>query len=279
VLRPGLTAIIIAAMLAWAGHSLARLFWLFNSPQPSAAAGPVVPVASPVARNGLQAERIDIAYLQENFRLSNGRGDLGQSTDNGDLQQAANTRLSLVLRGSIAGSSAANSSAIIASGDRQQVYSVNDELALTTPGVTLDSVHPRYVVLNNNGRLETLWMYDPQDSTDTPPPRADGSAAGAERANNAAAPQINGQVQVRIYRENGNVRGLQIRQDSDAGMLRAAGLQAGDIITAVDGVAVDQGGDLSALTRELQNRDRIDLELIRNSNTMTVTVRRDAFAF
>ena len=62
-------------------------------------------------------------------------------------------------------------------------------------------------------------------------------------------------------------------------MLAAAGLQAGDIVTAVDGATVNQGSDLTALTRELESRTQVDLQLIRNNNTMTVTVSRDAFAF
>tara|TARA_R100001015_G_C4624202_1_gene182291 strand:- start:452 stop:1267 length:816 start_codon:yes stop_codon:yes gene_type:complete len=271
VLRPGLTAIIIVAMLAWAGHSLARLFWLLNSPQTSVAAGPVVPAALPALRDDRQSGGIDMAFLQENFRLSNGGGSRAQDAGNTDSQQAASTRLSLVLRGSIAGTTSADSSAIIASGERQRVYAVGDELQFSTPGVTLDSVHPQYVVLNNNGRLESLWMYEPTGSATAPAARV--------RVTGSAAPQVNERVQIRLYRENGIVRGLQIRDDSDATLLAAAGLQVGDIITAVDGIAVNQGNDLSALTRELENRERVELALIRNGTPLSMTVSRDAFAF
>lgn len=281
MLRPGLTAIIIIAMLAWAGHSLARLFWLFNTPQPVAVAGSVLPSTQPVARNNGQAGGVDVAYLQENFRISSGRTDIAPSAAGGESAQAANTRLSLALRGAIAGSAPTDSSAIIASGEQQRVYFVGDELQFTTPGVTLDSVHPLYVVLNNNGRLETLWMYEPQASVSVPVTGIGTSGVIATRADadQAMASQLNERVQIRVYRENGAVRGFQIREDSDPAMLTAAGLQAGDIITSVDGVAVNQNNDLSSLTRELENQDRVDLELIRNNTTMTVTVSRDAFAF
>lgn len=279
MLRPGLTAIVIVAMLAWAGHSLARLFWLFTTPQSSIAAELVLPATSATTSNGQLSASVDIDYLQENFRLSNGRGDAMQGPGDNEPQQAANTRLSLVLRGTVSGATATDSSAIIASGDLQRVYFVGDELQSTTPGVILDSVHPQYVVLNNNGRLESLWMYEPQTSVNTP-------VAGATLGSTAAMPvqqppvaAINGRVQVRLYRENGAVRGLQIREDSDAAMLAAAGLQAGDIVTAVDGATVNQGSDLTAFTRELESRTQVDLQLIRNNNTMTVTVSRDAFAF
>lgn len=281
MVRPGLTAIVVIAMLAWAGHSLARLFWLFNAQQPAAAAGSVLPAQTTVARADRQPSGVDVAYLQENFRLRSGRADNTQSATDGESSQAASTRLRLVLRGAIAGSTPNDSSAIIANGEQQRVYFVGDELQFTTPGVTLDSVHPLYVVLNNNGRLESLWMYEPQASVSAPVTSAD--AAGVVPTQQGAEPAVafqrNERVQVRVYRENGTVRGFQIRDDSDPAMLTAAGLQAGDIITSVDGVAVNQNNDMSSLTRELENRQRVDLELIRNNTTITVTVSRDAFAF
>lgn len=279
MLRPALTAIVLVAMLAWAGHSLARLFWLFTSPQTSAAAEIALPSAVPPARSREQSGAVDIAYLQENFRLSNGGRIAAQGAGGGDSQQAANTRLNLVLRGSIAGISPADSSAIIAAGDQQRVYGVGDELQFTTPGVTLDSVHPQYVVLNNNGRLESLWMYEPQPAISAPVARVEVAPGAASSPMDLAAARTNERVQIRVFRENGEIRGLQIREDSDPGLLAAAGLQAGDIITAVDGVAVNQNNDLSALTRELESRDQVSLELLRNNSMMTVTVSRDAFAF
>ena len=238
-----------------------------------------MPIAAPQARNRGQSDAVDIAYLQENFRLSNGRSTAATGSGGEQSQQAANTRLNLVLRGSIAGISAADSSAIIAAGDQQRVYGVGDELQFTTPGVILDSVHPQYVVLNNNGRLESLWMYEPQPAISAPVARVRGAQEAASPAREVTAARSNERVQIRVYRENGEIRGLQIRDDSDPGLLAAAGLQAGDIITAVDGVAVNQTNDLSALTRDLESRDKVSLELLRNNSMMTVTVSRDAFAF
>lgn len=279
--RPGLIAIVIIVMAAWAGHSLARLFWLFSFQQPSAAAGSVLPSASGMARNDSQLSAVDVAYLQQNFRLSNGRDDNAQATLAGESSQAASTRLSLVLRGAIAGSVPADSSAIIASGDRQRVYFLGDELQFTTPGVTLESVHAQYVVLNNNGRLESLWMYEPLASVNAPAARTDiaGIESIAPAPDRAGATQLQGRVQLRAYRDDGIVTGMQIREDSATAILSAAGLQAGDVITAIDGIAVNQSNDFSALSRQLQNRDRVTLEVLRDSATMTVTVSRDAFAF
>jgi general secretion pathway protein C len=293
-------------MLAWVGHSLARLFWLLIPQQPSAQAGSVLPYTSTASRSDRQLDGVDITFLQENFRLSSGGGDMAQSAAVGESTLAASTRLSLVLRGAVAGSVPADSSAIVASGDQQRVYFVGDELQFTTPGVTLDSVHTHYVVLNNNGRHESLWMYEAQGSMNTPvttagisrvtPGQADtstviaqaadrasaadsASAANSAPAANRSAAQPGERVRIRVYRENGNVRGIQIREDSDQTALAAAGLQAGDVITAIDDIAITQGNDLSSLTRQLQRRDQVSIEVIRNSATMTVTVSRDAFAF
>ena len=279
MLCPGLTAIVLIAMLAWAGHSLARLFWLITSPQSSVATGLVLPVAT-AAPGHRRESAVDIVYLQENFRLGNGRGDATQSAVNGQSQQAVSTRLSLVLRGAIAGTTDADSSAIIASGDLQRVYFVGEELQYTAPGVMLDSVHPQYVVLNNNGRLESLWMYEPQTAAGVP--ATTGVTVDIDTVVSAQPSPVarnNGGVQIRVYRDNGMVQGLQIRDDSDRTVLETAGLQVGDIITAVDGVAINQGSDVTALTRELENRAQVDLALIRNNTTVTVTVSRDAFVF
>lgn len=282
MLRPGLTAVVIIAMLAWAGHSLARLFWLFNPQQPSGVAESVLSAASPAQSNATPLHNVDLAYLQENFQLSNGRRGSAQGVVAGEVSEAANTRLSLVLRGAVAGNQPGGSSAIIASGDQQRVYAIGDELQFTTPGVMLDSIHTNHVVLNNNGRLESLWMYQPQDSATTSQTSA--VNAGTQRSEASARRQTtsapsSARVQIRVYRENGSVRGFQIREDSDTAILAAAGLQAGDIITSVDGTTINQGNDLDTLRRQLEGRDRINLELTRNNAPMTVTVSRDAFAF
>ncbi|MEX2334263.1 MAG: type II secretion system protein N [Pseudohongiella sp.] len=284
MLRPGLTAIVIVAMLAWAGHSLARLFWLFIPLQVSEQAGTVLPSTSTATRRSGQLDSVDIAFLQENFRLGGSTDDAASGTVLNDSALTTSTRLSLVLRGAVAGSDPAGSSAIIASGDQQRVYFIGDELEFTTPGVTLDSVHANYVVLNNNGRRESLWMYEAQDQSQTTPTSALTGVTAAQRVNTlspdaSSTAQREARVQIRLYRDNGTVRGVQIREDSDAALLSAAGLQVGDVVTAIDGVAITGSNELSALNAQLQGRDQVSLDLIRNGATMTLAVNRDAFAF
>ena len=75
------------------------------------------------------------------------------------------TNLNLTLRGALAGSDETGSSAIIQGSDGQDhLYRVGESIP---GGATLDSVHPRHVVINYNGRLQKLLFPEAEKNDKT----------------------------------------------------------------------------------------------------------------
>lgn len=194
---------------------------------------------------------------------------------------ATETALALVLRGTIAASDPRLGTAFIADAQgRDARYRVGDRLP---GGAQLDAVYAGRVLLLNNGQRETLSLRGVAGSgmaTDRPAPsstapeRVDGGflsgplAMGApdfetQRAQRAPDLQVLAeQANVLPVLENGRVIGVKVAVP-DPALLDRVGLQPDDIITSVNGIALDD----PALAPALQNQ-------LRAGGLLTLTVRR-----
>jgi general secretion pathway protein C len=160
---------LLAALLLviWLAHSLARLFWLVV-PEPQ------LPEAE-VAANALVSDtaagnvrRVDIDALKQVQVF--GRVDETAVAEveapsmgaPGIEDEAVDTQLRLRLQGVIDSSDESAGRAVIASGSRQALYAPGDELP-EGRNVTLEKILPQRVILNNNGRYESLWLYQEGD--------------------------------------------------------------------------------------------------------------------
>jgi putative serine protease PepD len=66
--------------------------------------------------------------------------------------------------------------------------------------------------------------------------------------------------------------GVQIEEVSPDGPAEGAGVEAGDVVTAVDGEAVDSPDDLRAAVEAKQPGDELELQITRDGDEQTVTV-------
>ena len=140
-------------------------------------------------------------------------------------------------------------SAILAGPDGvQKSYSVGEEVA---PGVTLKSVTFDTATLDRGGAVETLSI-DPASSgggVSASPVPAPGSPPPATTA--SAAPltvaQLRSDTGVVPRIEGGRINGLTLRPQGAGAAFHAAGLQDGDVLTAVAGRPVSGPADLDRL--------------------------------
>lgn len=294
-------------LVLWISHSLARLFWLVVP-------APVIPPAAvaltaPAASGSVNAQSVDIQALRE-LQI------FGQAQQVSSAEPVApppietetvDTQLNLVLMGVIASSDESAGRAIIAAGGQQEVYAPGAALPVGN-GVTLAKVMDLRVILNNNGRFESLWLYQegaadarrrPPAASYTPPANAisrswsdDGEqqvmepeqqpiyvdrspdAIAGPEADPAAeiSSNISDVVAMSIHREGGQIVGYKIRPGRNAEQFNALGLQADDIVTAVNGVPLNNPGKIMEIYKNMSNATSASLEIRRGGSVLSVDV-------
>ncbi|MCP2679306.1 PDZ domain-containing protein [Maricaulaceae bacterium NA33B04] len=200
-------------------------------------------------------------------------------------QVVPETRLNLSLSGVRAGSDPRSGAAFIeAPNTGQRSYAPGDEIAT---GVTLEEIYGDRVIISRGGSRESLFI----------------SQEAAERARNATpdvatppsstaainASPLSGQPDLELARsldvedwveglrlaprfEDGQITGLRVRDNSHLEILRASGLQPGDIIIALNGQRLTSLEAAQRALSSLETVDRLSLSLERNDAPVQIDV-------
>jgi general secretion pathway protein C len=205
-------------LLAGVGLAAARLIWLLVVP-----AGPVGDWPGPPAQPSL------LAALPAVDPFNKGAAAAGE---------AVVSDLDLVLAGTRVDGASGRGSAIIAAADGvQQSFAVGDEVI---PGVRLVAVAFDSVTLARDGVNETLFL----DQSAGPVPVTPAGDAGTRPrllADLALVPRLDGT----------RITGFILNPKGSGQAFAAAGLQAGDVLVAVDGQSVAQVRDPAVLAQRL----------------------------
>lgn len=171
-------------------------------------------------------------------------------------------------------------SAIIGLADGRQV-SVGAGEAVE-PGLVLQSVGPDHVVLARGGSLSRLDFGDTPMGAAPPPPPPPGPQTVAPPAP-AAAPAVAGpavdaaqllaQAGLRPRMRGLRLDGFTVSTAGEGSALAAAGLQAGDVLLAVDGTALDSPERIAGLRRQLAGAASVTLRFERDGAVQTTTIR------
>lgn len=187
---------------------------------------------------------------------------------------APETRLNLKLRGILAADDPQFSRAIITSGNQDKVYSVGDTVAA---GATVEGVLADRVLLRRSGRLETLRL--PREmassgSVEIQEPVAEEARDVSDiRAEVAADPRrLSDLIRYSPVLENGAIRGYRIYPGRDRARFAELGLQAGDIVTAVNGMNLSDPRQATELMNSLTDASDITLTVERNGVPTTITL-------
>lgn len=275
-LLPPLTSAVLVLVLAWL---LAQLVWAV-APAPTAARWMPVP----------PAPNAPVRQVPANAAAMHGVGDLfghyaSTAADNTNvraLATAPETQLNLKLLGILANrQSPSQSRALIAPGNGDdQPYALGQAV---TSGVLLKAIFPDRVVLSRNGKLETLRLDLDQTSasneSDVPIAVAGQSAANSEKmseirtqllANPAAAAQF---IRVQpVEAPGGGQMGYRIYPGSNHSAFTATGLHPGDIVTAINGVPLNNPAQTLQLLSELSQAQQVSVSVKRGSQTLTTTL-------
>ncbi|WP_157209858.1 type II secretion system protein GspC [Marinimicrobium agarilyticum] len=220
--------------------------------------------------------------------------------------QAVDTDLKLVLRGVMGSNDEKAARAIIADGSKQDIYAPGDKLPVRG-SVTLEKVLPLRVILNNAGRYESLWLYsdddwasdlaasgpvpdtpsrswegDDETVNDTPVQEPDASEpspreevlneAADDVAERMGSRSLSDVVSMSIHRENGQIVGYKIRPGRDRALFDSLGLEANDVVKAVNGVALSSPQKVMEIYREMGDASSASLLIERGGEELTIDI-------
>lgn len=199
-------------------------------------------------------------------------------------RDAPDTSLQLTLRGVFAARDRQLARALVAAPDgSEQVYAIGSAL----PGnATLREIHATRVLLERAGRFETLRL---------PEETSSGVIASTTAARAGALPSVADMTSLRQLRDaalsnpqtlgefaridpveqGGRFVGYRIIPTGNRQLLRRHGLTTSDIITAVNGIALDSPVKGLEALQQLASAQAAQITLLRRGREQTITVRLD----
>ena len=297
---------LIAVLVLWAVSSTANTVWALIPSSPVEASTSVVinpPPATASASDGVETidvssilgmtvfgavELSEVQELAPVVPIANPR----EGIENG----ARETSLALTLTGIVASTADGLGSAMIEAREKQELYSVGDDLPANGK-VSLAKILPKQVVIDNNGTYELITLFDdngivgivqsavPASASElsdrTPSPVPATSATQAERQRLAANyrrqlysnPQsLAGLVSISAVQSDGGLKGYRVAPGRDAAQFTALGFKAGDIVTAVNGYALSDPTNTVRLYQLMRDANDATFEIDRDGSPVSISV-------
>ena len=267
--RSGQVARVVNALLViWVAWLLAGLIWLVW-PEPEQGPLPQPLAVVPVAAE--QQPRIDEQQIAA-WHVFGVAGE-AKPAPKAAAVEAPDTSLKLTLRGVFASDEAGRARAIV--GDprgKEDHYAVGDPLP---GGAKLSEIYPDRIILERNGRYETLRLPKERTSAvlqDNEPDRAGvGDNASKVAAFTKYRNEItqNPSVFMNYVRAtparsgDGKFIGFRLQAGRERGALKELGLQPGDIVTSINGVQIDSPAKGMKAMQALGEGDNVSVTLLR----------------
>lgn len=261
-------------LVVWIAAQLASLTWDFLSPAEPSPPAVVETTAAPVRHD----EALALIRQLPDWHLMGVVSQAGPARAAVPIE-APDTRLKLVLRGSLASDDPEHARAIIADprGQEEQ-YAIGDNL----PGnAELSEIHPDRVILKRNGRYETLRL--PQDQIN----RASNVTVSARQPAGPGPGQrlqaIRRQVQrnpASLYEvvrpvpkqdEEGNIIGYTLQPGRDRQLFDQLGLQSGDVVVQINDLRLDNAANSARALRSVQNGEQVSMTVLRDGQEQVMT--------
>jgi len=263
------------ALVAVIAVTLARLIWTVL-PTPEAARWRPAPAAAPLPATaaGGNAVNLDSVIGANLFGVYQAEGAV-------DLANAPDTRLNLVLLGILSGRGQEDSRALIGDGaGEEKPYAIGDDVAR---GTTLEAIYPDRVILMRGGKAETLRLNKDQPSAagvaaSPSQPVADISEDTASTLT-AVRDQVlqdpsraSEYIRVQPASQDGQMRGYRIYPGRDRQLFSNVGLRPGDLVTAVNGIELDNAQKALQMLNDLSRATTFSLTVERGGQVQTVNV-------
>ena len=260
----------------------AKLVWRII-PEPQLSATPTVSRA-PVISSSSGQNGVNIAKIQQLNLFGNAAAKPAEPV--AEVTDAPETRLNLTLTGVVASSEQEAGTAIIENRGSQAVYGLGEKIEGTN--ATLQKVYNDRVIIKNGVRNETLMLdgidYDeanrrremqarnrpePQeeeeDTVELSEEALEATAALRERPAN-----FTDFISISPKTEEGQLIGYQVSPGKEPELFKSAGLQAGDVITQINGLDLTDLQQSQEALSELRNAQKIELTIIRDGSLTTL---------
>lgn len=260
-------------------HTAAQMTWLFFTPA-GTTAGTARTTPALANNQGSSASRMSsVASLHLFGKVNNEPVPVVEAPI-----EAPKTSLRLTLKGVFSSDDPDNALAIIAdAGGKEKLYQTGDNVP---GGASVHLIYPDRVILNRNGRFETLNL--PKESV--PSGAIVTSAARARttplRQRTVQAPKklqemrqmlkkepqkLWQQVRITPVLKGGKVSGYRLSHN-DAQLMRAIGIKKTDVITEVNGYPLDDPAVLYDLMSQFDTATEIRLTIERNGGSEVLVV-------
>jgi len=267
-------------------HSMASLTWRIM-PQPEIIDEGLTVLNSP-ARVATPSPRADVpsANVIARWNLF-GKVEINKPKPKieQNIELAPPTKLNLKLKGLFFSNNKKNARAIIADAkQKEDSYAVGDDVP---GGAKVHDILKTKVILERDGKLETLEL--PRDIPLTSAANANQNINRRSSRNNVRAPRIDsskgdngellkqyrdalvsnpqsvmGLISARPYSKDGRLVGYRIKPGKDRHLLRRFGLRSGDVVTAVNGVSMNNPIKALEVLRDLSTATSLSVDIERN---------------
>ncbi len=231
------------------------------------------------------------------------------------IRDVEETDLNLTLKGVILSSIADNSEAVIGHGREEKFYQVGAKLPGGN-NVRLVQVQTDQVILENNGRNEALRLFEPSDSVSSAPapvrsrnlslgslgrnPREifdeELARAGVDPDNieededeeptpqnrrrvvSQAPKSLAEVIKFSVHRDQGEIIGYKIRPGRNREFFTQLGLQPNDIVTEINGIALNNSGSVSQVYREMREATSASITLVRDGQTESLNITLEDYS-
>ncbi|MDW5283829.1 type II secretion system protein GspC [Alteromonas macleodii] len=260
----------------------AKLVWRII-PEPQLSATPTVSRA-PVISSSSGQNGVNIAKIQQLNLFGNAAAKPAEPV--AEVTDAPETRLNLTLTGVVASSEQEAGTAIIENRGSQAVYGLGEKIEGTN--ATLQKVYNDRVIIKNGVRNETLMLdgidYDEANrrremqARNRPEPQEEEEEAVelSEEALEATAAlrerpaNFTDFISISPKTEEGQLIGYQVSPGKEPELFKSAGLQAGDVITQINGLDLTDLQQSQEALSELRNAQTIELTIIRDGSLTTL---------
>ena len=260
----------------------AKLVWQII-PEPQLSATPTVSRA-PVISSSSGKGGVNIAKIQQLNLFGNAAAKPAEPV--AEVTDAPETRLNLTLTGVVASSEQDAGPAIIENRGSQAVYGLGEKIEGTN--ATLQKVYNDRVIIKNGARNETLMLdgidYEeanrrreaqarnrpaPEDDEDAEVELSD-EALEATAALRERPASFTDFISISPKTEEGQLIGYQVSPGKEPELFKSAGLQAGDVITQINGLDLTDLQQSQEALSELRNAQNIELTIIRDGSLTTL---------
>ena len=269
---PAWMTLILVVAIAW---QLAHIVWALVPGSPLGETIEATPLPPSSSGSGVNsANRSSVQSIASAHLFGEASTEAVEVIPQGPIENLAETRLALTLKGIMAGSDDSLSLAIIADNrNEENIYAINDAVV---PGTTLHAVYTEQVVLNRNGNLEALKLPKDFPKSSSPVRRNQTSlrrtTSANTRSNNRSIQNVLAQNVTKLadvirptpYFVGGQQQGYRVYPGRDRKKFAALGLRPGDLIKDIDGAALTDPQQAMKIFENLGTADQVSVTVERN---------------